>query len=418
MAPNRWFLRDPIAPARRLASALARAAVLSAPLLLAACANVANGLMPATQAPPSLFDDAHFAPPTAPIDPDQVFALSDSMRDYMFKQIMPASHSMGLREALTDQLYNRSKLQLEYEAAMTRNASEAFDARTGNCLSLVIMTGAFAKAMGLKVTFQQVTVDEMWSRAGDMYFMSGHVNLQLERRMSAMVSRVDRVGLYTVDFLPVADTAGYHTREISEKTILAMYMNNRAAEAMVAGQLDDAYWRAQQAIALDPTFLSPYNTLGVIYLRHGDPAHAEQVLRYVADRVPDNPRVLANYVDALRKLGRDAEATTVQARLAALEPYPPFYFFNRGQAALKAGDLLAARAWFKKELDRSPDYHEFHYWLAIADFGLGQIDEARAELSIALQDAVQRSDRDLYAVKLDRLKAYRQQTVVPAVQLQ
>ena len=406
------FLQIAATPARRWAAAAARVVALAAPLVLSGCANTSTSLLPAGRAPSQLFDDSGFAPPAAPIDPNRVMALSPAMRDYLDNQIIPASRSMGVREALTDQLYNRSKLELEYEASMTRNAQEAFDARTGNCLSLVIMTGAFAKAMGLRITYQQVTVDEMWSRAGDMYFMSGHVNLQLERRQTEMMMHYDRAGLYTIDFLPVSESVGLHTRSIGEETILAMYMNNRAAEAMVAGQLDDAYARAKQAIELDPTFLSAYNTLGVIYMRHDDAAHAEQVLRYVVDRVPDNPRVLGNYADVLRKLGRDADANSVQLRLAKLEPYPPFYFFNRGQAALKAGDLVAARDWFKKELDRSPDYHEFHYWLAIADFGLGQVDEARSELAIALQDAVQRSDRDLYAVKLDKLKAYRQATKV------
>jgi len=408
MSGPRSILRQSRACARRWARGLA----LAAPLALGACANLSSGLMPAGRAPVDLFDDARFAPPAEPIDPAHVFDLSPAMRAYLEHQIVPAARSMGVREALTDQLYNRSRLQLEYEATMTRNAAEAFDARTGNCLSLVIMTGAFAKALGVPVTYQQVTIDEMWSRAGDMYFMSGHVNLQMERRQTEMMSRYDRNGLFTVDFLPVSESVGFHTRAIGEDTILAMYMNNRAAEAMVQGRLDDAYWRARQAIALDPTFLSPYNTLGVIYLRHGDAAQAEQVLRYVADRVPDNPRVLANRVEALRKLGRAAEADAVQARLATLEPYPPFYFFNRGQAALAAGDLASARSWFRKELDRSPDYHEFHYWLAVADFGLGRIDEARSELAIALRDAVQRTDRDLYAVKLDKLKAYRQATDV------
>ena len=51
---------------------------------------------------------------------------------------------------------------------MTRNAAEAFDARSGNCLSLVIMTAAFAKELGLPVRYQNVFVDEAWSRSGDL----------------------------------------------------------------------------------------------------------------------------------------------------------------------------------------------------------------------------------------------------------
>jgi Flp pilus assembly protein TadD len=125
---------------------------------------------------------------------------------------------------------------------------------------------------------------------------------------------------------------------------------------------------------------------------------------------PENPRMLTNYGLALRGLGRGGEADAVQRRLAALEPYPPFFFYNRGQAAMKSGDLAAARALFKQELARAPDYHEFHYALAIADFGLGRIDEARSELAIALENAVKRTDHDLYAAKLDKLKSYRQWT--------
>ncbi len=394
--------------ASRFAAALGRLAALSVPLLLAACAT---GGVRVAEAPPGLFDDARFGPAAEPIDPADTFRLTDQMQEYIRTKILPSAHNLGTREALTDALYARSKLQLEYDATMTRNAAQAFEARSGNCLSLVIMTGAFAKALGLTVTFQEVSTDEMWSRAGDMYFMSGHVNLQLERHLTEMTSRYDRFGLYTVDFMPSQDSVGLHVHSIKESTILAMYMNNRAAEAMTLGHLDDAYWRARQAMQIDPSFMSAYNTLAVVYLRHGDPANAERVLRFVVDREPDNARVLANHAQALHQLGRDVEEKAVRARLATLEPYPPFHFFNLGQAALKAGDLHAARAWFKRELDRSPDYHEFHYWLAIADFGLGQIDEARSELSIALQDAVKRSDHDLYAAKLDKLRAYRQSSV-------
>ena len=381
---------------------LCRLALAVAPLLLAGCADAPQTVA----ATPDLFDDARFAAPSEPIDPADVFRLTPAMKAYLDDVIEPLAHSRGLRDALTEALYTRNKLQLEYDSSSTRTAAEAFEARQGNCLSLVIMTGAFANAMNLKVTFQQVSTDEMWSRSGDMYFMSGHVNLTLEKRQKDFLAGMfDRNGLYTIDFMP-GDNDGWHVKPISQQTVLAMFMNNRAAEAMVRGQLDDAYWRARQAIKLDPEFRSAYNTLGVIYLRHGDPARAEQVLRRLLDSEPDNPRVLANYAEALRELGRTDEVQAVRARLAVLEPVPPFYWFVQGQVALHKGDFLKAREMFLKEIARDPDYHEFHYALAVADFGLNRVDEARAELARAMSDAVKRSDHDLYAAKLDRLKAW------------
>ena len=389
-----------------LPSRLMRLACVLVPLAFGACSSTDTRQL-AAQAP-SFFDDAQFAASTEPLDPADVFKVTPAMLKFVEEQILPVSRSKGLQAGLTDALYNRNQLQLEYEASKTRNAAEAFEARQGNCLSLVIMTGAFAKAMGMTVTFQEVSTDEMWSRGGDMYFMSGHVNLMLERPFVDTMARVDRYRAYTIDFLPPADTVGLHVRPIHENTVLAMYMNNRAAEALVAGQLDNAYWRAREAVHLDPKFLSAYNTLAVIYLRHGDPGRAEQVLHAALMLAPDNPRMLANDAQSLRRLGRVAEADAMDARLKAAEPYPPFFFYNRGEAALRAKDFATARAMFKRELDREPDYHEFHYGLAIADFGMGRLEEARSELAIALENSVKRTDRDLYAAKLDRLKAYRQ----------
>jgi Tfp pilus assembly protein PilF len=387
----------------KFGSCLSRLALAIAPLLLmAGCASPTH---PLAAASPDMFDDAHFGPPMEPIDPDDVFRMTPEMQAYLEKTVMPMARARGVREALTEALYTRSKLMLEYDSSTTRTASQAFEARQGNCLSLVIMTGAFANAMDLKVTYQQVATEDLWSRSGGMYFMSGHVNLAFQHRF-------DKSVIYTIDFMPAVND-GLFTQPISQETVLAMFMNNRAAEAMVRGHLDDAYWRIRQAVKLDPQFRSAYNTLGVIYLRHGDTARAEQVLHYVLQGEPNNPRVLSNYAEALRGLGRTSEAQAVQARLAVLEPVPPFYWFVQGQAALHRGDFMKAREMFLKEIDRDPDYHEFHYALAVADFSLNRLDEARAELSLAMTDAVKRSDHDLYAAKLDKLKTWRA-TAAPA----
>ena len=388
--------RRAAAPARLL---LAVAAALG---LLGGCASIRPTLPPAV---PDMFDDAHVAPPKEPINPDDVFRLTPEMQAYLDEYVAPMARNTGMREAIAEALYDRSKLQLEYDSSTTRTAAEAFEARQGNCLSLVIMTGAFAKALNLKVTYQQVVADDMWSRSGGMYFFSGHVNLMLEKHYVDTIGKFDRTDIYTIDFMPGDGVR--NARPISEDTVLAMFMNNRAAEAMVRDQLDDAYWRAREAIRRDPQFLSAYNTLGVVYLRRGDAVRAERALKFALAAAPDNPRLLANYAQALQDLGRTAEADAVKARLAAVEPTPPFYWYVQGQAALHRGDYLKARELFLKEIARNPDYHEFHYALAVADFGLNLFDEARGELALAMDDAVKRTDHDLYAAKLDKLKSFR-----------
>ena len=66
------------------------------------------------------------------------------------------------------------------------------------------------------------------------------------------------------------------SRDISEETIVAMYMNNKGVEALVDGRVDDAYAWVREAIVQSPEYLGSHNTLGVIYMRRGDLAQARQ----------------------------------------------------------------------------------------------------------------------------------------------
>lgn len=365
---------------------------------LAACAAA-----PPVSLPP-VFNDSDFAP-ASPIDAGQVFALSDAMRLYVQTQVRHAARNGNPRMALYEALYDKSRLKLEYDAAMTRNARETFEARSGNCLSLVIMTAALAHELGLQVRYQEVLGEASWSRSGDMYFVAGHVNLVLGQRLGDSPNNYDAKGLMVIDFLPSGDVAGYRTREISEATVLAMYMNNRAAETMSQGQLDQAYWWARAALLQDPSFSGAYNTLGVIQLRHGDLAPARRTLAHALMRAPDNTLLLSNLAQVLEASGLPDEALPLRRRLLALQPQPPFHYFNLGKAAMQQNDYVKAIQLFSREITRDPYYHEFHFWLAQAYARLGQLALADRQLELAMDNSTTRSEHGLYAAKLQRLRA-------------
>jgi Tfp pilus assembly protein PilF len=375
-----------------------RLALLLIGTLLAACASV-----PSSPPPSALLHDELFTTPTEPIRADTIFALSDRMEHYADTVIAPQLRKHGLKKGLLDALYSKQQLKLEYDAERTRNAVEAFDARVGNCLSLVIMTAAFAKHLGLQVSYHSVYTDETWTRNHDTYFASGHVNLTLGRRWADTGSRgMDQS--WTIDFLPPEDLRGQRSREVSEDTIIAMYMNNRAAESLAAGDLNAAYAWARASVTHQPGFLSAYNTLGVIYLRRGHVAAAEQALAHVLKQEPSSTVTLSNMVRVLGLLGRADESAALAKTLARIDPEPPFHFFDLGQAAMRAGDYPAARRWFAKEVARAPYHHEFHFWLALAEFHLGDIEGAREQLTLALNTSTTRRNQQLYAAKLDHLK--------------
>jgi Flp pilus assembly protein TadD len=210
----------------------------------------------------------------------------------------------------------------------------------------------------------------------------------------------------TIDFLPPEDVRGYRTRHIEERTVIAMFMNNRAAESLARGQVDDAYWWAREAISHDSGFLEAYNTLGVVYRRHGNLREAERVYRRVLEREPENPTVISNLAAVLRTAGQLEAAQALLQKLHKLEPYPPFHFSDQAQLALKSGDFREAIRLFNKELARDPSYHAAHFGLAAAYFQLGDVASVREHLAIAMENSTTRRDHELYAAKLERLRSY------------
>jgi Tfp pilus assembly protein PilF len=380
-------------------SALFLAALLT--VLLGACVSA-----PTVERPSHLFADRLFTPPSERINAAEVFAVSDKMRSYLKNDIAELLQTKGPQQGLIDLLNNKSQLQVQYDSAITRNAARTFDERAGNCLSLVIMTAALAKELGMSVHFQSVFVDETWSRSGGLFFTIGHVNLTVGKRYHDIKSRIDDNVMITIDFNPPQANKSYHTWAITEKTVLAMYMNNRAAEALALGNINDAYWWVREAVIQDPSFLSAYNTLGVVYRRSGFLPEAEQALNFAMERDSGNTQIMSNLAMVLNETGRVAQARELMVRVERRQPFAPFHFFTLGSEALKAGDFKTARDMFQRELARDPYNHEFHFGLAVALARLGDLTESKRHLAIALDFSTTRREHDLYAAKLDRLKTY------------
>jgi tetratricopeptide (TPR) repeat protein len=370
-------------------------------------ALVGCAVAPPAPEPPAaaLLHDDWFARPATPIDARDIFALDDAMRDYL-RERGPLLRREGRARGLIDALYARQELKLEYDASQTRTASQAFAARAGNCLSLVLMTSALAKELGLQVEYNSAFAEETWSRSGALLLRSGHINITLGQRMVVRGSREDPRS-WTVDFLSAGELRGLRTHPIREATVVAMFMNNRAAESLARDALDEAYWWAREGLLADPGFVGVLNTLGVVYQRSGRNDAAEQVFAELLRRDAKNTQALNNLVQLLEQQGLRAEAQPLAARLAALEPEPPYHWFVQGQLAMRRGDVRAAREMFAREVARADYSAEFHFWLALAHFQLGESDAAQRHLQRAEALSTTRNERELYAAKLAWLNQHR-----------
>ncbi len=367
-------------------------------LVLPACA-----LSPPRNDVDLLFADSLFgAPPTLPQHVD-IFALSDEVRAQIRADVTQRGRGRSRLMALQESI---ATLKIEYDAETTRSASEAFAARAGNCLSLVILAGALAAEMEVPIVFQSVHGYDTWSRSRGIAFLSGHVNLMLGSDLPST-----RFGMQVfdrpvvIDFAEDAHATVRRSRPIGASTVVAMFYNNRAAEVLLDSGPQDAYWWAREAIRAEPTFMSAYNTLAVIYRRSGRLVEAARVLNVALQREPGNPQMLTNLVAVLELQGRSSEAQATRRLLAKVSEYPPFWFLDQGNAALESGDAEGALAWYQREMERIPYDHELHFAIAVASARLGHADEVRAHLQLARDHSSTRERRAIYMAKLRTLEA-------------
>jgi len=364
-----------------------------------------------------LFHDDFFKTPAQPVNTTEIFALSDEMARYIESDFRKDIYTNGLRKGLFEALGRRAEMKIDYDATVTKNAADTFRTRSGNCLSLVIMTSAFAKNLGIDVTYQQVQSQATWSRYGGLQFASGHVNIVLGKRHDAsngwrVLQDYALDETLIIDFQPSSELQNERADPINEKRVIAMYMNNRAAELMSEQQNELAYWYARKSLENDPRFMSALNTLGVLYQNTGHLPEAEQVYRQLL-AYERNPNTLHNLINVLQQLRRADEAAALSAELTRIQPYPPFYFLDQGIKAMDLADYQTAKKLFMKELERDPYYHELHFWLAIAHLKLNELPQAKEQLERAKAESLTSQQAAIYGAKLARLQASVKSSATP-----
>ena len=400
---------NPARPASWLRRCGAWQALSACAWLLAGCAGLAPPPATPVDAPTLRAADAHFGVAPALDEADAALRISPAMRDYLDRHIQPALRRGGdPRRVLLDALFDQRQLRLEYDGGPTRHAADAFDARRGNCLSLVLMTTALAEELGLRVRPRLVATSPALTRHGGLVMAAAHVNLSLAT--STAVRQVAGPGgspEWVIDFLPGQDLGRQVVRELRREQVQALYLNNRAAEALAGGDLARAHALARAALLVAPGETHARNTLGVVWQRAGLLDAAEQVFRGVLTDAPDQLAALTNLHALLRQRnapGDAVQAAAVAERLARLEPHAPFADDAAGREALAAGRFADARAAFARQLTRTPEDPQVHHAMAVALLGLGDADGARDHLTHARRLSTTEPERLRYHAKLAALR--------------
>jgi len=353
----------PHASRRTLASVAARA------FLLAACVVAAN--------PGRASDSWSKGLLRRGVDPEQVpnpIAITPEVKAAADAFAGGVGGTIDELRRIQSALFDHDKFTFDYEATLSETAAEALAARRGNCVSFTNLFIAMGRARGLAVKAGYITPRVTGTRRGDLVYVTTHV--------VALFALHDRSVVF--DFYRSREEATSRIRLLDDYELAALLLNNRAVEALSAGDYALAESRLNDVVKLAPSFAAAHGNLGVLKRRRGDTAGAFDAYRHALALDPRDPSVLGNLAALYRSLGRDREAKAA-LELADLTRATPYTVLARGDLEAADGRVDAALRYYRRAARLDPKIADPQVSIARLTRAAGRVDDARRAAGRALK---------------------------------
>jgi Tfp pilus assembly protein PilF len=347
---------------------------------VAGCTSTAG----VTRLPDDIWQDAAFdhTPGLVSVDKSSLFALDPALVASMREQGLLDTHTDRRLAFLMTSLFGPEMKNFGYRGGHSTPAAQTWRDKSGDCLSLTVLTKALADALELPVRMQEVQVPVSFDRRGGIDFLNQHVNVLLRiDRPLRVAGRTLPSGNVVIDFEP---QVGSNQRGVllDDQAILARYLNNLAAEHFAHGRDRLAYAHFKAAIQADPGYASAYGNLAQLYLRTGLDAPAEKLLRHAVTINPRAYLALQSLQALLLAQGRHTEASQYQAVLKARRDQDPYYWIGLGLEQLRDGNDADAVDALERAQALTSGFDEVHRALAVAYWRVGKLHKARDQLAV------------------------------------
>jgi len=283
----------------------------------------------------------------------------------------------------------------------TFNAEEATRLNKGNCMSLAVLTGAFAELIGLEYSFRELTTLPIFDKQNNLILSSSHVQSILyddsfsPEEGFIYISKPSIV----IDYFP--DNNNLKGRKISKSAFISMYYKNLAADALINNNLDEAFNLAEKSYQHDRTNIAVLNLLAVIHRRAGDNRTAENIYKAAMEVNSSHLIIMSNYVVLLNSEQRFAEADLIEQQIDLLDDPNPYQWLEQAYAA---NNNRKAAIYFQKALKKAPYLHQAYRGLSNIYLAEGKKMQAKKMLNKALEWSYEAEERKLYKYKLYSLR--------------
>ncbi|MDP5136968.1 tetratricopeptide repeat protein [Rheinheimera baltica] len=283
-------------------------------------------------------------------------------------------------------------------------ASQAYRLKAGNCISLAVLTKALADVVGVDIKFQSIISAPVFDMKNSYMLSSDHVRTFLYE--SDFVSKRGNSyflqPLLVIDYLPAAgDIVG---ENISEKTFIAMFYRNLAADALLKENYHQALALLKTALSFDPTYGAVINLVAITHRRLNEPELAAKFYEYGLQVSNRKTSLTSNYAVLKQLQGDEHGAEQLRQSLSRQDDNDPYFWYLLGKTAIEQRHPADAAIYFSKAIERAPYMHELYLELAVAQYQNEQPQRARNTLERAAEMATAKTTQQRYFAKLDALK--------------
>lgn len=333
---------------------------------------------------------------------DDVFTLSSSQQEIILSAVEEKrNQGLKLHEALkavlSTKLSNFTYYGETYSAEMTMKLN------AGNCMSLAVLTTAYAKLLAVDFSYREVNTIPVYEKENNLVLSSSHVQTVLydaDFIENPNEFYFNKPGI-VIDYFPNANNRVGKT--FDEATFLSMYYRNLAADALVDNNLTKAFMFAIKAHNHDKQNIEAINLLAVIHRRAGDDKGAENIYRVGLRIDQSSLALISNYIMLLRKQQRFDEAETYQQRLDVLDDPNPFHWLEQAYIAERSHNINKAIKYYQKALVNAPYLNQAYLGLYNIYLERGDFSKAKVMLKNALEWTYEIEERKQYKYKLYNL---------------
>lgn len=309
----------------------------------------------------------------------------------------------GVREDRIIANYLDSKLSnFTYDGA-TLSASQSLAKNEGNCISLAILTQAYADLINLETGFREVASIPVYKKVDNTLLVSNHFKTKLYAPEEPEEGFINAIRPGTViDYFPQQDL--YFINMATKEDLIAKYYANLATDFLLESRFDHSYSYLKKAMEYSQNDPELINLAAILHRRYNDEETAVKLFEFALSHDLISSNLLASYA-YLAQNKQQHELVQKLEELLKIHAKTPFDVINLAKKAiLKANYQYADRLLTNliKEFSYLP---EPYFELAKLYYKKNELEKSQQFLTQALEKAEDQKKVGVYQAKLSSLEA-------------